>query len=296
MVRQVFLETNPQSKIKIGTCAWSYKDWQGVFYPPHLPQARWLEFYAGYFPSVEVDSTFYHAPSAKAVAGWVEKTPADFRFCCKMPKEITHTLRLRDCKEQVRAFLESMEPMRPKLGSILVQLPATFIPGKDEKALKAFLSSLPNTFRFAVEFRHADWHVPRMVHFLEDHRICWAWTDTTKLSEQNDGAFEPLPQTTDFLYIRLMGDIGHKYRPDGTRLYEYGSLMWPRDSSLENWALKIGKHLEESKNVYLYCSNHFEGMGSLTCQRLGRLLDISIELPDHNEGDAPAPSKQMTLL
>ena len=134
-----------------------------------------------------------------------------------------------------------MEPLRPKLGCIVIQLSPTFAPKNDEKALKTFLAGLPPSFRFAVEFRHADWHLPRIVHCLEDHGICWAWTDTSPLDEQNRGAFEPLPQTAKFLYIRLMGDLGSKYGPDGNKVHRYGSLMWPRDSSLENWSIKIQK-------------------------------------------------------
>ena len=290
------VDTISQQKIKMGTCAWTYDDWRGAFYPPHLPQNQWLEFYARYFPSVEVDSTFYHAPSAKVVGQWAERTPEDFRFSCKMPKEITHGLRLRDCEEKLTEFLTVMEPLRPKLGCILIQLPPTFVPKQDEKALKSFFALLPPSFRFAVEFRHADWHLPRIVHYLEDHGICWAWSDTSALHEQNRAAFEPLPQTTNFLYIRLLGDLRTKYLADGSRKHRYGSLMWPRDSSLESWAIKIHKHLPESENIYLYSGNHFEGMASLTCQRIARLLNIPMELPAAAE-DNPQPSgTQMTLL
>ncbi len=288
------LDTTTHRKIKIGTCAWSYDDWRGIFYPTHLVQNQWLEFYSRYLPAVEVDSTFYHSPAVRSVAHWVQQTPEDFRFCCKMPKQITHELRLRDCEEPLNAFLEALEPLRPKLGSILIQLPPGFVPQRDEKALKHFFTMLPSTFRFAVEFRHADWHLPRIVHFLEDHNLCWAWTDTSKLNEQNRGAFEPLPQTTNFLYIRLLGDIAHKYHAGGGKLFRYGSLMWPRDSSIENWTLKIQKHLDASEHVYLNCSNHFEGYAALTAQRIGRLLGIPIDIP---VAAVPVePQKQLNLL
>lgn len=288
------LDTNTERKIKIGTCAWSYDDWRGVFYPGQLPQNQWLEFYSRHLPAVEVDSTFYHPPGAKAIAHWLKQTPADFRFSCKMPRAITHELRLRDCDEKTREFLEVIEPLRPRLGCILIQLPPNFRPQADEYALKHFLAGLPSNFRFAVEFRHADWHLPRIIHHLADHGICWAWTDTSPLREQNRGAFEVLPQTAKFLYIRLLGDLSAKYHPDGTRIHRYTGLQWPRDSSLENWAVKIQKHLAETEGVYLNCSNHFEGYAPLTCRRIGRLLDIHLELPETPAGDPP--QKQMDLL
>src|SRR6516225_2938603 len=80
---------NKPATIKIGTCAWSYEDWRGVFYPEHLPAGERLEFYARHLPAVEVDSTFYHAPTPQVAAHWAEETSADFAFACKLTREIT---------------------------------------------------------------------------------------------------------------------------------------------------------------------------------------------------------------
>ena len=35
-----------------GTSGWQYRDWRGVFYPPGVPQRRWLEYYAAQFATV----------------------------------------------------------------------------------------------------------------------------------------------------------------------------------------------------------------------------------------------------
>ena len=72
--------------------------------------------------------------------------------------------------------------------------------------------------------------------------------------------------------------------------------MWPRDSSLENWALKIGRHIGETKHAYVFAANHFEGSAPLTCQRLARLLDIPIQLPSPETPGLAAPEEQMKLL
>ena len=100
-----------QQKIRIGTCAWSFQDWRGVFYPADLPESRWLEFYANYFPAVEVDSTFHAAPAEDTVRRWVEMTPAAFRFTCKLPRQITHTCRLHNCAVELSSFLRAIEPL-----------------------------------------------------------------------------------------------------------------------------------------------------------------------------------------
>jgi uncharacterized protein YecE (DUF72 family) len=285
-------------KIKIGTCAWSYDDWRGSFYPARLPQNRWLEFYARHFSAVEVDSTFYHTPTAHAVAHWLDVTPDDFSFSCKMPRAITHESRLRDCEEKTDAFLEAVAPLRAKLGCVLVQLPPHFTLQRDESALKHFVMRLPRDIRFAIEFRSADWHTPRITHLLEQNRICWAWTDVTPLAEQNRAAFEILPQTTDFIYLRLLGDLGTKYHADGSRIHRYGSLMWPRDSSIESWAIKIEKHLAASSSVRIFSGNHFEGSAPLTAQRVAKQLGLKIELPAGDELKKPdeAENPQLDLL
>ena len=105
------MNLNDQQKIRVGACAWSFDDWRGAFYPPDLPQSHWLEFYARYFPTVEVDSTFYGPPAEDVVRRWVETTPATFRFCCKLPREITHVCRLRDCTVELDGFLRAIEPL-----------------------------------------------------------------------------------------------------------------------------------------------------------------------------------------
>ena len=61
-----------QQKIRIGASAWSFDDWKGAFYPPDLPESRWLEFYARFFPAIEVDTTFYAAPSEDTVRRWMD--------------------------------------------------------------------------------------------------------------------------------------------------------------------------------------------------------------------------------
>src|SRR3989442_4089132 len=97
--------------IMLGACAWSFEEWRGNFYPADLPQARWLEFYSHYFPAVEIDSTFYRPPMEASRRPWVEHTPASFRFPCQLPKESTHSRRLRHCAADLAAFLRSIEPL-----------------------------------------------------------------------------------------------------------------------------------------------------------------------------------------
>jgi len=272
-----------QHKIRIGACAWSFDDWRGSFYPPDLPESQWLEFYANYFPAVEVDSTFYAAPAETTLRRWIEITPAAFRFACKLSREITHTRRLRDCVAEFSSFLRAIEPLAPKLQLILIQLPPSFAPKDARTTLRKFLDQLPQDFRFAIEFRHPGWHRPQFIRLLERYRICWVWADTTPLNERNLAPFEFLPCTTDFLYLRLLGDYATKYNVDGDHVHRYERLLWKREAALESWSLKIERHLPEVRNVFAFTSNHFEGFAPETCQRLAQRLGFTLPLPSETE-------------
>jgi uncharacterized protein YecE (DUF72 family) len=274
-----------QQKIRIGTCAWKFDEWRGTFYPRDLPESHWLESYARYLPCVEVDSTFYGTPAEETVRRWVESTPAGFRFSCKLPREITHACRLRDCSAEFNAFLEAIEPLAPKLQVILIQLPPSFAPKDGRQALRKFFTQLPKSFRFAIEFRHAGWHRPQIISLLEKHRVCWVWADTSPLNERNLAPFEFLPRTSDFLYLRLLGDYATKYSVDGKHLHRYEKLLWEREAALESWSLKIDRHLAEVRNVWALAGNHFEGFAPETCQRLAQRLGFDLPLPSETEKD-----------
>jgi uncharacterized protein YecE (DUF72 family) len=273
------LNLNDQQKIRIGACAWSFEEWRDVFYPPDLPQPHWLEFYARYFPTVEIDSTFYAAPAPDSVRRWLDLTPAHFRFSCKLPREITHKCKLRDCSAELGQFLQAIEPLTPKLHVILVQLPPSFSPKEGKAPLRSFIAQLPDDFRFAIEFRHSGWHRPQIIRLLEKYRICWVWADTSPLNERNLAPFEFQPRTTDFLYVRLLGDYATKYNRDGKHVHRYHKLLWKREAALESWALKIGRQLPEVRAVYAYVNNHFEGFAPETAQRLAEKLGFQLPLP-----------------
>ena len=68
----------------VGTSGFSYKEWRGPFYPEKLSAKRMLNFYAGRFPSVEMNGTFYRLPKASAVEAWTFASLAyDGKFICR---------------------------------------------------------------------------------------------------------------------------------------------------------------------------------------------------------------------
>jgi len=291
------LNLNDQQKVRIGTCGWGFGDWRGTLYPPDLPESEFLGFYARYFPAVEVDSTFYSAPSENVLRRWIEMTPAAFRFACKLPRAITHLCRLRDCTAELNSFFAAIEPLGSKLQVVLVQLPPSFTPKEGKQPLRKFLAQLPRDFRFAIEFRNSGWHRPQIISLLEKCRVCWVWADTSPLNERNLAPFEFLPRTTDFLYLRLLGDYATKYDGDGKFIHRYDKLLWKREAAMESWSLKIERHLPEVRNVWTFVSNHFEGFAPETAQRLAERLGFDLPLPAEVERDLPETGRaQLDLL
>src|SRR5437764_12660393 len=78
------------AEILLGTQGWSYPDWVGTFYPPGAKAGDFLRLYSQAFRTVEMDSTFYAAPRASMVDGWLRNTPAELEFSAKLPQLTTH--------------------------------------------------------------------------------------------------------------------------------------------------------------------------------------------------------------
>lgn len=64
-----------------------------------------LQRYAAILGSVEINSSFYRPHRQQTYVRWADSVPADFRFCVKMPKRISHVRRLQHCEQELDEFL-----------------------------------------------------------------------------------------------------------------------------------------------------------------------------------------------
>ncbi len=145
---------------------WTHPAWGGR----HLPDVRSgqeLAAYASTFGAVEGNTTFYATPTRTVASGWATSIPDDFRFVAKFPRRVTHERRLRHTEEDVRAFLDAMEPLHAHLAPIAIQLPASFEP-ESLGVLDGFLSQLPSDITAAVEVRAHGWFEERAERSLND--------------------------------------------------------------------------------------------------------------------------------
>ena len=221
-----------------GTSGWQYRDWRGAFYPPGVPQRRWLEYYAAQFATVENDGTFYRLPSRDTFAGWRERVPGDFVMAVKASRYLTHVRRLRDPAEPVKRLMDAAAGLGDKLGPVLLQLPPDLraAPGLLAECLDRF----PAAVRVAVEPRHASWWTDEVRDVLAGANAALCWADRA------GSALSPLWRTADWGYLRM-----HEGEGD----------PWPRYSqaALEEWAERIARTWDTNRDVFVYFNNDLGG-------------------------------------
>ena len=201
----------------IGTSGWHYEDWKGLFYPNDLPRSRWLEFYSRYFPTVELNNSFYRLPSEKAFTNWRESVGDGFIFAVKASRFITHVKRLKDTEEPLHNFIQRANFLGGKLGPVLYQLPPNM--KRNDDRLIAFLKVLPDSYRHVMEFRHESWFDEAVFQNLRNCGAGWCIFDMPDLTS-------PVVATADFAYVRFHGNVS---------LYSSSYS----DKQLADWAKKI---------------------------------------------------------
>jgi uncharacterized protein YecE (DUF72 family) len=223
--------------VRIGCSGWNYASWKDEFYEGK-PTRLWLEHYAHYFDTVEVNNTFYRLPLKTSVARWVEETPAKFVFAVKASRYLTHVKRLTDLGSGIQRYFERVEPLvrSPKLGPVLWQLPANF--RRDDERLGAALEALPPG-RHCFEFRHASWFVAPVYALLRKHRAALVIGDRPEVKE-----FQAHELTADWTYVRF------HYGSRGRR----GNYSEPE---LEEWARRFENWRREAE-IFVYFNNDWE--------------------------------------
>ncbi|MBO1073289.1 DUF72 domain-containing protein [Roseomonas marmotae] len=158
----------PCHSIRIGTAGWSIPAAQAADFPA---EGSHLLRYAGQLPAVEINSSFYRPHRPATYARWAGTVPDDFRFAVKVPKEITHVLRLVGAGEVLARFLEETGNLGPKLGPLLLQLPPSLAFQPD--IASSFLENFRALFdgQMVCEPRHPSWFTVEAEALLVAHRI-----------------------------------------------------------------------------------------------------------------------------
>jgi uncharacterized protein YecE (DUF72 family) len=241
--------------LHVGTSGWQYRDWRGVFYPPGLPQRRWLERYAGSFETVEVNNAFYRLPERSVFERWCEQTPADFVVAVKVSRYLTHIRRLADPAEPVARLVDRAAGLGPRLGPYLLQLPPTL--RADVDRLDACLHAFPAGSRVAVEPRHDSWWTDEVRAVLERRgaALCWADRDGRPVT--------PLWRTAGWGYLRL-----HHGRATPAPSYGRAALGSWLDRVAAAWP---DARPERGRDVFVYFNNDPGGAAVRNARTFARM-------------------------
>ena len=245
----------PQNTVRsvwIGCSGWNYADWKEAFYPKGLPARRWLEHYARFFRTVEVNNTFYRLPKREAVANWAAQTPPGFVFAVKASRYLTHIKRLTNLDEGWKRFHERIEPLveAGKLGPVLWQLPANF--HRDLERLENALDRLP-AGRHCFEFRHPSWFDEDVYAALRRRNAALV------VGDHPERPFQTYEHTADWTFVR----------------FHYGSRGRNGNYSkteLETWRRRIAQW-RRHVDVYAYFNNDWRTYAVRNTHELQRGLD-----------------------
>ena len=138
----------------LGCPSWSEAAWRATLYPADTRPVDFLARYAQVFNAVEGNTTFYARPSEQTVARWALAMPAHFRFCAKLPRDISHSDDLCQQLDASEAFRQLLSPLGARVTPYWLQLPASFGPSRLAE-LAAFLEGWGDT-SLAIEVRHPE--------------------------------------------------------------------------------------------------------------------------------------------
>jgi uncharacterized protein YecE (DUF72 family) len=237
-----------KSQLRIGCSGWSYRHWNGTFYPKGLPVSKQFDFYAGQFDTVEINNSFYRLPAKSVFLSWRTMAPPDFLFAVKGSRFITHMKKLLDPEHSFNKFFEHISALEEKLGPVLFQLPPRW--KINVQRFESFLKVIPIHLRVAFEFRDTSWYDEAIYALLRKYNCAFCIYELA-------GHLSPTVVSAAFIYVRLHG-------PGGKYEGSYG------DDVLLAWAKKIKGWMSKGLDVFVYFDNDQHAYATGDARRLKR--------------------------
>jgi uncharacterized protein YecE (DUF72 family) len=265
--------------IRIGPAGWSYKDWEGVVYPKGRKIDQ-LAYLAEFFPTIEINNSFYRPIAPKVAEGWVRRAGGnpDFRFTAKLLQDFTHS---RDKLTQA-AVQEWMDGVRPildagRLGVALIQFPWSF---KNEETERDYLVRLVEAFSrlpLVVEFRHASWDQDAVRDFLRGMKVGICNIDQPIFGR----SIRPRSYATSKIgYFRCHGrNYKDWFREEAGRDARYNYLY--SEEEVEQQSGLVIDLEQQTEDVYAVYNNHFRGQAVVNALQLKKKLVGTVDVPEH---------------
>jgi uncharacterized protein YecE (DUF72 family) len=272
--------------VRIGTCSWADEALSKYFYPPKLPARERLAWYAEYFDTVEVDSTYYRLPSESMVEGWAERTPPGFVMHVKafglmtrhpvkaevLPEDLRAEMPVderghvdrpaRDIRGEVfRRFLAALEPLRSagKLGGILFQMPQYVVFKESSFEYLEWAREQLGGDEMLVELRHRSWldedTRAETLSFLERIGASYVTVDAPK-SDTAKNLVPTVPAvTSDTAYVRFHGRNLATWNKRGGSAAERFDYLYSEEE-LAEWAPTLKELAGQAKQAFALFNNN----------------------------------------
>jgi uncharacterized protein YecE (DUF72 family) len=190
----------------IGVGGWEHVEFDRFFYPhPKADSLEKLKYYAGFFDTVEVRSTFWDdSLGADDAQRWVDSVERNRRFVfnVKLHLSFTHKKEVRHrLTRATRSMLQELG-RNDRLGGLLIQFPYPFTNTSTNRFYVVRLAEIFSGFPVYVEFRHDSWYQPAIRDFLAENLVHPVSADIPRIRHY-------MPFTTwvigETAYLRLHG-------------------------------------------------------------------------------------------
>ena len=147
--------------IRVGTAGWSIS---GVMTSRFDSAGTHLQRYSRRLACAEINLSFHRPHTVKTYAKWRDSTPPGFRFAVKMPRAITHDLKLQHAREPFVTFLSQTDGLADKRGPLLFQLPPSLsfdgsvVPGFPGYGAKGRMTAPSSASRGTPRGSRRVWH------------------------------------------------------------------------------------------------------------------------------------------
>lgn len=291
------------SEIRVGTCSWSDKSLLASgWYPPKAREAASrLGYYARYFTTVEIDSSFYAIPVESALYQWVSRTPPDFVFNIKSFGLFTHhavnavaisrEFREPDGKQRLRLHDLPREHRRRlwdtffgrvmvlhrmgRLGYLLFQFPPSFEYSEPALDYIKRLAELSRPAQAAVEVRHRSWMEKGkkeiFLDLLREENIAYVAVDEPRLLWTVP--FEWHVTATWGTVLRLHGRNGAAWMKKGASVAERFAYRYD-SAELKAFAEATLKLPESTERTYVMFNNCFRDYAVTNALQLKGFLGL----------------------
>jgi uncharacterized protein YecE (DUF72 family) len=274
----------PTPQIRIGTAGWSYKDWEGIFYPSGMQRKRLhpLEFVAQCFDVVEINTSFYGHLKPELVALWARKVQAvnpKFVFTAKLHRSFTHSsmagleptsaATINPNDEDERLAREGLDKLAAtgKFGSLLIQFPASF---KNTLLNREYIDTLLRQFieyPRVIEVRHSSWDDADTIISFAQKNVAFCNIDQPLIGR----SLQPTEHVTSSVgYVRLHGRNYDQWFEAEKRDDRYNYLY--TEDELAGWKDKIARISQKAEVTYVIANNHFEAKAGVNALQLKYML------------------------